>query len=68
MARKKTAFDRDLAGWMKRRNDGRPEGEKVGFFGLDVYSLWDSLYQLMAYLRKEDPSALAAARRNRSGR
>jgi hypothetical protein len=24
----------------------------VGFFGLDVYSLWESLYAVLAYLRK----------------
>ena len=36
---------------------------KSGFYGLDVYSLWDSLYQVMGYLRKNDPAALAAARK-----
>src|SRR5206468_6126579 len=36
---------------------------KVGFFGLDVYSLWDSLYQVLAYLRKHNAGSLSAARR-----
>jgi erythromycin esterase-like protein len=53
---------RDLAGWLRARNDGRPEREKVGFYGLDVYSLWDSLHEVMGYLRKADPAALPAAR------
>jgi erythromycin esterase-like protein len=53
----------DLAGWLRRHNDGLPEDRKVGFYGLDVYSLWDSLYQVMGYLRRVDPSSLAAARR-----
>ena len=66
-----------LAEWLRRHNDRKPEGERVGFYGLDVYSLWDSLYQVMTYLRKENPSALPAAcarllllraiRRGRSG-
>src|ERR671923_1229100 len=30
----------ELAGWLRRHNDGCPEGQKVGFYGLDVYSLW----------------------------
>src|SRR4051794_12268747 len=53
----------DLAEWLRRHNDGLPEERKVGFYGLDVYSLWDSLYAVLGYLRKADPSALAAARR-----
>jgi erythromycin esterase-like protein len=35
----------------------------VGFYGLDVYSLWESLYEVMRYLRRTDGAALAAARR-----
>src|SRR5438105_8301258 len=53
----------ELVEWLRRYNDGRPEGKKVGFYGLDVYSLWDSLYQVMGYLQKKGPSALAVARR-----
>src|SRR5207248_2426621 len=53
-----------LIGWMEWYNEGRPEDEKVGFYGLDVYSLWDSLRAVMRYLKeKGDPAALAAARR-----
>ena len=53
----------ELAEWMKEANDRRPEANRVGFFGLDVYSLWDSLYQVMTYVRKENPAALPAASR-----
>jgi erythromycin esterase len=52
-----------LAEWLRRHNEGLPEDRKAGFYGLDVYSLWDSLYQIMGYLQKKDPSALAVARR-----
>src|ERR671936_2798947 len=53
----------DLAEWLRGRNDRRPEGQKAGFYGLDVYSLGDSLYQVLGYLGKHVPSALPAARR-----
>ncbi|MFO0927602.1 MAG: erythromycin esterase family protein [Gemmataceae bacterium] len=52
----------ELAEWLRETNDTRPD-RKVGFYGLDVYSLWDSLYQVLGYLRKHAPDALPAARR-----
>ena len=51
----------ELAEWLRRHNDRLPLGAKVGFYGLDVYSLWDSLYQVLGYLRKHDPRRLPAA-------
>ncbi len=53
----------ELAGWMRQFNSNRAEAQRIGFYGLDVYSLWDSLYELMSYLRKHDPDALPQARR-----
>jgi erythromycin esterase len=53
----------ELVEWLRGRNDGLPEERKAGFYGLDVYSLWDSLYQVLGYLGKHVPSALPAARR-----
>jgi erythromycin esterase len=54
----------ELVGWMEWFNQGRPEDEKVGFYGLDVYSLWDSLRGVMRYLKEQgDLAALTAARR-----
>lgn len=52
-----------LAERFRKHNSGLAEEEKVGFFGLDVYSLWDSLYAILGYLRKADPSLLPAAHR-----
>jgi erythromycin esterase-like protein len=52
-----------LVEWLHRFNEGMPEEEKVGFYGLDVYSLWDSLYEVLRYLQKSHPEAVAAARR-----
>ncbi|HEY8505765.1 MAG TPA: erythromycin esterase family protein, partial [Gemmataceae bacterium] len=53
----------ELAEWLRRHNDALPPERKVGFYGLDVYSLWDSLYAVMSYLRREHPEALPAALR-----
>lgn len=35
----------DFLGWLREHNLARPEAERVGFYGLDVYSLWDSLWE-----------------------
>jgi erythromycin esterase-like protein len=52
----------DLAEWLRRHNTAQAEERRVGFYGLDVYSLWESLYAILGYLKKADPSALPAAR------
>ncbi|HEY0042019.1 MAG TPA: erythromycin esterase family protein [Flavisolibacter sp.] len=44
-----------LAEWMREHNQAVANEKKVGFYGLDVYSLWDSMYAMMDYLEKEDP-------------
>src|SRR5205085_3505697 len=53
----------ELAEWLRHLNENRTEELKAGFYGLDVYSLWDSLYQVLGYLGKHNPSLLPAARR-----
>lgn len=52
-----------LAEWLRDENAGRPEEQKAGFFGLDVYSLWESMQAVVAYLERVDPTAARAARR-----
>ncbi len=47
-----------LAEWMKAYNKGQPAPMKVGFYGLDVYSLWESLESIRDYLGKTDPATL----------
>ena len=49
--------------WLRLHNDQLSEQKKAGFYGLDVYSLWDSLYQVMGYLSRHDPGRMPAARR-----
>jgi erythromycin esterase len=50
-----------LADWLQKHNTGLPANRKAGFYGLDVYSLWESMESIMQYLRKTDPAALAVA-------
>ncbi len=53
----------EFSQWIHEHNQTAPADRQVGFYGLDVYSLWDSLYQVLGYLGKSQPSALPAARR-----
>lgn len=53
-----------LAEWLRAYNGGLPEDDRVGFYGLDVYSLWDSMDVVTRYLEEVDPEA---ARRARNG-
>jgi erythromycin esterase-like protein len=50
-----------LAEWMRSRNEGNPQEEQVGFYGLDVYSLWESLSEVIAYLQEHHPESVQAA-------
>jgi erythromycin esterase len=51
-----------LAEWLREWNATRPMEERVGFYGLDVYSLWDSMRTLQEYLEGEDPALAKAVR------
>jgi erythromycin esterase-like protein len=50
----------DLVGWLRDHND--THARKVGFYGLDVYSLHQSMQAVLRYLDKQDPDAARAAR------
>lgn len=50
--------------WLHEENAARPPDERVGFYGLDLYSLHRSMAQVIAYLDKVDRPAAARARRN----
>jgi erythromycin esterase len=56
----------DFCRWLRAHNGRRDQADRVGFHGLDVYSLWESLREILVYLREHDPeqvpSALAAYR------
>src|SRR5438552_1736099 len=48
--------------WLHDRNEGRAFEDRVGFYGLDLYSLHASIDAVLAYLRKVDPEAATRAR------
>ena len=52
----------DFIGWLRAWNDARAEGARVGFYGLDLYSLHASMEAVLSYLEKVDPDAARRAR------
>lgn len=50
-----------LANWLRKHNAGLTADKRIGFYGLDVYSLWESMESIMQYLKKTDLSALRVA-------
>ena len=50
-----------FAEWMRKHNEKLPANFKAGFYGLDVYSLWESLDSIIKYLDKKDPKTKRAA-------
>jgi erythromycin esterase-like protein len=52
----------DFVGWLRHLNDGRADpASSVGFFGLDLYSLHDSMRAVVDHLRAIDPAAAQRA-------
>ncbi|GID31247.1 erythromycin esterase family protein [Paractinoplanes brasiliensis] len=67
----------DFTDWLRSHNATRPDRsafptssgsasrddkyDKVGFHGLDVYSMWESLRQVVLWLRENDPEAAGHA-------
>jgi erythromycin esterase-like protein len=50
-----------LAEWLHKYNAKHPLNKRVGFYGLDLYSLWESIDAMVDYLRKTDPAMLKEA-------
>lgn len=50
-----------LTEWMRKYNATQPANKRVGFYGLDVYSLWESLEAIINYLDKTDKKAKEVA-------
>ena len=51
-----------LAEWLQQHNSSMAANRRVGFYGLDVYSLWESMESIIHYLQRVDPGALEVAR------
>ena len=51
-----------FAGWLRRHNHDLPGARRAGFYGLDLYSLFDSIATVLRYLERADPTAARRAR------
>lgn len=51
----------DFCRWLRWHNASRPPDGRVGFHGLDLYSLWESLREVVDHLRRSAPDALEQA-------
>ena len=49
--------------WLRAENASRSADARVGFYGLDLYSLHRSMARVIEYLDQVDPTAAAQARR-----
>ncbi|SEO94842.1 erythromycin esterase family protein [Paenibacillus sp. OV219] len=52
---------RDLVAWLREYNRELPEAKRVGFYGLDVYSLWESMDEIIKHLKDTNSPELPAA-------
>jgi erythromycin esterase-like protein len=52
----------EFVDWLKSHNDRLETNEKIGFYGLDLYSLHSSMAAVLDYLKKVDPEAAKTAR------
>lgn len=52
-----------LSEWLRENNKEKKIDQKTGFYGLDVYSLWESMRAMLEYLETEDPGAAAQVRK-----
>lgn len=53
---------RDFVEWLREFNSERPVAERVGFYGMDLYSLHSSMEAVLKYLDSVDPEAAKRAR------
>jgi len=52
-----------LVSWMHTHNESVPAEQRAGIYGLDVYSLWESMEAIMTYLQVHQPELLPVAKR-----
>ena len=52
----------EFAEWLRDHNRRLSPERQAGFYGLDVYSLWESMHAVVGYLDSVDPALARAAR------
>ncbi|KIL36554.1 protein-L-isoaspartate O-methyltransferase [Cohnella kolymensis] len=53
----------DFAEWLYEHNQDRADGRQVGFYGLDVYSLWESMSEIVKHLENTGSPELETAKK-----
>ncbi|WP_148863721.1 erythromycin esterase family protein [Marinobacter fonticola] len=53
----------EFVDWLREYNQSQPAELRVGFYGLDMYSLYESIGAVLEYLDRVDPEAAEEARR-----
>jgi erythromycin esterase-like protein len=53
----------ELLSWMKEYNGNHTEQQQIGFYGIDVYSLWESMEEIISYLEDKGPEDLEVAKK-----
>jgi erythromycin esterase-like protein len=53
---------RDFVEWLREYNASRDRQKQVGFYGIDLYSLFSSMQAVLEYLDRTDPEAARRAR------
>lgn len=48
----------EFVSWLRVHNKLKEESKKVGFYGIDVYSLWESLDEVISFLSKTQPDSM----------
>lgn len=48
--------------WLRTHNEGVAEEQQAGFYGLDMYSMYTSIHEVLTYLDKVDPDLARSAR------
>lgn len=58
----------DFIGWLREHNAraGPDPARQAGFYGLDLYSLYRSMHEVISYLQRVDPAAAQRARQRYS--
>src|SRR5919106_1369447 len=52
-----------LGEMLRRHNEGLPQERKIGFYELDVYSLRESIDEIISYLKRVAPDAMPTVQR-----
>ena len=52
----------EFIAWLRVHNDGLPPARRIGVYGLDLYSMFRSIREVLDYLERVDPAAAARAR------